>query len=278
MRRSVFAATIIALAVLACWYAYASVPNLAYDLGIAKPTVITGQTYISESGYYVLTGDVSCANITGEDACIVFHGHVPDFVLDCRGHSITGPGGSGPGRWFPADGIEIHSSAGGTVKNCVVKDFGLIGILLHHSAYNTIINNTVTNSKLGIYNDGCGYNDIVNNTVANNNYGIYLFLQSSNHVSIANNTADGNEIAGIYLFQSPHDNSLSGNTANNNGEYGIWLDPAHNITLAGNTACGNAEADVYCANSTVIDGGGNVCGHGPAACGGTAVNCVADCH
>jgi len=276
MARPVLVVALLVLSVLAGWYAYASVPNLAYALGIAKPTVITGQTYISESGYYVLDGDVSCANITGEDACIVFHGHVPDFVLDCRGHSITGPSRPGPGRWFPADGIEIHSSAGGTVKNCVVKDFGLIGIFLHHSAYNTIINNTVTNSKLGIYNDGCGYNDIINNTVTNNNYGIYLFLPSSNHVSIANNTADANEIAGIYLFQSPHDNSLSGNTANANGKYGIWFDPAYNITLAGNTACGNPGGDVSCANSTVIDGGGNVCGQSSVTCGGS-IRCAGGC-
>jgi parallel beta-helix repeat protein len=276
MKKPVFAVLLFSVAiliVLIVWHVYANILGPSYvSMLLGRPTIITGQTSISESGYYILNDDISCSNITGEAACISFDGGSGNFILDCRGHSITGPG-----RRYPTGGIEVHSTIGGTVKNCVVKDFNLVGILLHHSVYNTILNNTVTNSNLGIYNDGCSYNKIINNTVINNHYGIYLFLPSSHYVSIINNTANNNEIAGIYLFNSPSNNTLTGNTVNNNSKYGIWFNPASGTTLNGNMICGNSEVDVLCTNSSVIDEGNNVCLPELINCGSTNINCINSC-
>jgi len=278
MAKVLFAIIFLSLAALAVFYLYiipkpSSVPGFPEN-----PIVITRQAFISESGYYILSGDISCANLSTEEACISFGGKIDNFLLDCRGHSITGKVimRDNRSRALLANGIEIHLDAHGTLKNCVVQGFGISGILLHHSSGNTITNNTLLDNQIGIYNDGSPNNSITNNIAINNTYGIYVFLEESSNVLVANNTANDNA-EGIYFFDSPLNGIITGNTANNNRNYGIWLNLAYNITVAGNRLCGNPKGSMLCENSTVIDNGGNICEEGTISCGGMGIRCADGC-
>jgi parallel beta-helix repeat protein len=271
MRKLVFTVLLLSSAILIAWYIYANILNPApISILLKNPTVITGKTQIFQNGYYILTDDISCSNVEHEEACVAFSGKIDNFLFDCQGHSITGPGGRNL-----AVGIMIDRNAHGTVKNCVIQNFALISIFLHHSDHNTIINNTIRNTRYGVYVDGSPYDSIINNALSNSDTGIYVFLEYTANLLIANNTVI-NGGTGIYFFQSPHDNIVIGNIVNNNS-YGIWFNPAYNNTLKDNKICNNSESNIHCPNSTVIDGGNNICNQGLIFCDGTNINCILGC-
>ena len=230
------------------WYVYTSILKPA-----TSPVVITGKTIINRSGTYILTNDISCTELIGEDTCIDIHGS--NIVLDCQNHVVLGPG-----ERSPTIGIGISPrDEYVTIKNCNVQKF-YIGIRTAHNGLNSIINNIASNNTfIGIYLDNVRDHTLINNTANYNDWGIYLFLESDYNILI-NNTANNNDIFGFYLTQSSHNN-----------------------TLIGNQACGNAlewkrkeAGDVFCLNSTMVDEGGNICNPVGPNCGGT-INCNAGC-
>jgi parallel beta-helix repeat protein len=188
------------------------------------------------------------------------------ITLLCNGHSITG-------GVYSADGILAGGVSGVTIKLCNVKNFG-VGIHLNGfnqgqpTSNNTIKNNVVEGSHVGIAIDYSDSNTVKNNTANNNtnsagtiavgialfqaNFNtlndnaadsnvIGIFLQDSDYNILNNNTADSNFL-GIILFDADS-NILNNNTANLNIYDGILLttefDGSNTNTVKNNTADGN---------------------------------------
>lgn len=259
MRKLFFAIGLLVLVISISWYVYTSILKPA-----TSPVVITGQTKINQNGIYILTNDISCTELVGEDVCIGIFGS--NIVLDCQNHVILGPGArSRTVRNVGAGTIGIQISPRDeyvTIKNCNVQKFH-IGIRTAHNGLNSIINNIASNNTdLGIYLDNARNNTLINNTANYNNKGIYLFLESDYNILI-NNTANNNEIHGFYLIESSHNNTLMGNQACGNG-------------LKWKIGKSIGAGDVSCLNSTMVDEGGNICNPVGPNCGGT-INCNAGC-
>ena len=254
MRKTILIFLSLFLVISISWYVYTSILRPS-----TSPVVITGRTIIDQSGTYILTNDISCTELVGEDTCINIFGS--NIVLDCQNHVVLGPG-----ERSMTIGIGISPrDEYVTIKNCNVQKF-YIGIRTAHNGLNSIINNIVSNNTdIGIYLDNARDHTLINNTANYNSKGIYLFLESNYNILI-NNTANNNDFFGFYLIQSSHNN-----------------------TLIDNQACGNAldyfpalgerkeAGDVFCSNSTMVDEGGNICNPVGPNCGGT-INCNAGCH
>ena len=224
---------------------------------LTEPVVISGKTEINQSGTYILTNDISCAELAVESTCIAIH--ASNLILDCQNHMVLGPGGR-----VPAIGIQISpSDEYVTIKNCNIQKF-YIGIHTAHNGLNSIINNTANNNiDIGIYLDNVVNHTLANNTASYNTLGIKLFQDSNNNILI-NNTATNN-LRGIYLVNSSLDNVLIDNyICGNTVDIKEYIERMN----AGDIVCDD--------DSTVIDRGGNICDSVRSNCKGI-VNCNAGC-
>ncbi|ADE35675.1 right-handed parallel beta-helix repeat-containing protein [Methanohalophilus mahii] len=142
-------------------------------------------------------------------------------------------------------GIRIEGNHSTIINNIVSNN--KLGITLFISDNNNITGNTASgNNYAGIYLQLSDNNDLNDNIVSENNqYGIYLasaggISRSNNFI---NNTVSKNN-KGIFL-QSPQDSTLTDNTVFNNTNDGITLDSfgdlfyVENNTLIGNTVLNN---------------------------------------
>jgi len=276
-------------------------------------TVITGKTVISDSGIYILDGDISCT-LTAEDACIEIQ--APDVTLDCQGHSITRANtdtrnAANIGIFVAGGGME-DMNARNTVRNCRIEKFA-IGIFLK-TRYSNFLNNTISNNGIGIYyDDYSSYNNFINNTVNdNNNRGVYLFMRSSNN-TFTGNIIRNNGIYGIIITCAAYYNTFSNNVIENNGydstsdDYGGGIDVlnAYANVFSGNRICNNSktirckfdaamegindmcipqgdihfvQADINAQEAGIlVDGGGNICESDSVSCDGTSISCNGGC-
>ncbi|MFX0207225.1 MAG: NosD domain-containing protein [Candidatus Hodarchaeota archaeon] len=137
-------------------------------------------------------------------------------------------------------GIALHDSlncsiSDNTIRNCTFS------VALSSSNHSILTrNNASYNKGVGIHLDSSSYNTLAENTATNSVDGIILI--SSSYNTLAENNASYNEDAAIIVSWSSNNNMLTGNTATNNG-IGIVLGnryggdtPSHNTTLIGNTA------------------------------------------
>jgi parallel beta-helix repeat protein len=221
----------------------------------SEPMVLTGKSIINQSGTYILTNDISCAELAGESTCIAIY--ASNLILDCQNHVVLGPGGR-----IISIGIQIspHDEYV-TIKNCNVQKFH-IGIRTAHNGLNSIINNTANNNTdIGIYLDNVVNHTLANNTASHNNLGIKLFQKSNNNILI-NNTATNN-LRGIYLVNSSLDNVLIDNYI-----CGNTVDIEEDIERlnAGDIVCDD--------DSSITDKGNNICLRNS---GCENVNCNAGC-
>ncbi|MHC4640738.1 MAG: right-handed parallel beta-helix repeat-containing protein [Planctomycetota bacterium] len=95
-------------------------------------------------------------------------------------------------------GINCSTGSSPTIKNCIVEENGLTGILSYQSSA-TIINNKIRENGAGINLLGGGAQQIKNNWIYENNNGLIFSGVSENKV-IRNNTIVGNTAAGIYKY------------------------------------------------------------------------------
>ena len=135
-------------------------------------------------------------------------------------------------------------------------DGGSAGIYLDNGVSNcNIFDNNASYNFLGIYLPSSSDNNTLANNTANSNdmYGI-LLMQSCNNNTLANNTANSNTQQGIVVEHS-NNNTLTDNTANSNGGNGIYLWSSSNNTLTDNTANSNTMHGIYlylsCNNNTL---------------------------
>ena len=139
-------------------------------------------------------------------------------------------------------GIRLEFVSNGSLINNNVSN-NRIGISLFESQNNTISGNIANNNNQhGIYLTGSEFNIISGNAVNNNTSGIFLYF-FSNHNVISGNTANNNFYEGLGIWTGVR-NVISGNTANNNSHQGISLGGGYFNTISGNTA-NNNEYGLY---------------------------------
>jgi parallel beta-helix repeat protein len=117
------------------------------------------------------------------------------------------------------------------------NEYDIDGIHLKHSDYNTLENNTASNSYCGIHIDYSGNNKLAGNNASGNDGGISM-THGSNDNTLADNIANSNEWYGIAI-DSSNNNNLSNNTANTNDHYGISMYKSSSNTITGNTLSDN---------------------------------------
>lgn len=205
---------------------------------------------LNQSGEtYVLTGDI--VQLTNSDCIII---QADNVTLDCKNHSITGPGNAGEYH-----GIRVSNVYGATVVNCDVEGFGHAGIRVDGGGNHLIENNISSNNYYrgmsivssngnmishnlvsdnvnvwgGIQLANSDYNTIVQNTIQNNPANIRIVADSDSN-KIVGNMIDGGG-TGILISNDgsniPNDNNVVNNevTGTINGIYIIGTD--HNTIV-----------------------------------------------
>ena len=117
-----------------------------------------------------------------------------------------------------SEGILFAYTRNSRIENVIALNnkYGIYGIFLDVCSNNIIVNNSVSNSYIGICHIG-NSNTITNNNVSNSSYGISL---SGSDNTITNNNISLNDQYGISLRGS--DNTITNNSISNN-RYGIYL-------------------------------------------------------
>ncbi len=181
-------------------------------------------------------------------------------------------GGSGPGNYTKIQDAIDNASSGETIyvyngtyyENIVVdKSLSLVGedrntTMIDGNGIGTVIYSmtanwlnitefTITNSGSGLFDAGMkiyssqrGY--IANNNILNNKEGI--FLASSSHVTIANNTVSLSDGMGIELNVCTHI-VITNNSVLSNGAHGVWPNFSDNIVVMDNDLSWNSNHGLY---------------------------------
>jgi parallel beta-helix repeat protein len=133
-----------------------------------------------------------------------------NVVLDCAGHSITGPGwGDGVLVEPPGEGL----ISGVTVRNCVLQGF-VRGIVAARSTDATLESNTVQASASGVQVESSSGFSVTGNVVDAAGWGVILFNGDDGVVSGNTVTIDGYDWSiGFGLEQGSERNAVSDNVA-----------------------------------------------------------------
>jgi hypothetical protein len=229
MKRSLMGIVKASIVLVALLCAFAGTTGFAADGQI--DILPTGKaTYtISNSGSYILCGDVTmsvnvdCINIT-----------TSDVTIDLNGHTISG---ISPGS---ASGINGQYADQVRIFNGTIKHFGANGIILRDNA--TISNVTVqANSNTGIKVEKGG--NIIKVTASlNDHYGIWGNSCCLIENCVARGNASVGDKAGIYVVSdSTVKDCVAYNNSNTKGNssdsYGILT--GNGCTIINNTCTGN---------------------------------------
>jgi len=128
-------------------------------------------------------------------------------------------------------GIYFRNTGNSKIENITSSNSDNGIDILWDSSNNTIINNTVISSNMGIYLQDSSSNTLINNIAKANIEGIYIVSSPNN--TLTNNTAITNSDHGIYLLASSHNNTITNNTISSNGN-GIYLDSSTDNTIYNN--------------------------------------------
>jgi parallel beta-helix repeat protein len=186
------------------------------------------------SGNYYLTQDVS-----SDGTCFTIAAN--SVTLDCKGYTIS------YSQTDAGDGIDINGYNSTTVKNCnIIQDgeYESYGIAIELSYYNTITNNTVTNTNnFGIALSNSSNNTFADNTVTTtgNSYVSSIYLEVSSNNTFTSNNITGTDSFGIYITEASGNNTLNNNIIATTGSEvsSIYLENSSDSnTLTGNTITG----------------------------------------
>jgi parallel beta-helix repeat protein len=128
-----------------------------------------------------------------------------NISIDCNGRNITGNGVAGnAGIYTNQNNVNI--------RNCNIYNFST-GISYYNSSYNTILNNTISNSSLyGIsLNASSNYNNVTNNIINSNGKGIYVWMSGKELISGNNVT-----VPAQYALNIDGPSNLGYNVVNDN--------------------------------------------------------------
>jgi parallel beta-helix repeat protein len=157
-----------------------------------------------------------------------------------------------------SSGIYTLRSQHTTIKNNIIRNGAVYGILLYDSDNNTVSNNNISNNKIGIYLlDKCSNNMISNNKISNNQYiGVIVGIDECEKNTICKNNIGNNKI-GIHV--QSNQNLFFQNSITNN-DLGINITSHSFNTIYHNNFVNNNRSAYDNANNTWDDGypsGGN---------------------
>ncbi|MBU0591358.1 MAG: right-handed parallel beta-helix repeat-containing protein [Candidatus Micrarchaeota archaeon] len=202
--------------------------------GLSSAVDIITCTNLSWSGvtYDVISPISGGEGLTGR--CFLIN--QSNVTLDCHGYSFNGAGYE--------YGVVVNASDENgvgniTVKNCIIHDYDVTGILINDSDWNNITNNTLYQDdgqvqNYGVLINGSSGNNVTNNTAYNHTF--YGFFENySSYNNISNNTGRNNSESGFYSAYSNY-STMNQNLAYNNTLYGFYLISTNNHTLNNNIA------------------------------------------
>lgn len=276
--------------------------NIIADFVNISGFTVTGATYCSEEPAGIYLSNADYCNITRNNAsnnCDGIYldssstnnitdntansnGNVGIYLVSSANNTISGNTAN-----MNDDGILLSSSKNITVTNNNVYDNNDYGISLYSSSNITLTNNTVNLNNYGILLYSSNSNTLTNNTFTNDG----LFVSSSYHSDVANNTVNGKPL--VYLEEAAdyaitatagqvilvnctnitvsnqevssasvgvelvntNNSTIINNTANVN-YYGIYLDSSSTNNITDNTASNNIFAGIllyYSGTNTLIN-------------------------
>ena len=198
-----------------------------------------------------------------------------NVTLDCKGHTVSGPG-AGP----PYVGILLDGTTGVTVRNCKVTAFenGIVvagwsrpssgntliantsfgnvfsGLALLNSSGNTVKANSASDQTFGGFalEHASGNVLVENRAVRNGRHGFGLTASQEN--TLQSNASNGNGGNGFDAVDGSDRNTMKLNVANNNVEAGFVIRSAQENALRSNTANNNGFLGflVHLASSNVL--------------------------
>ncbi|PJA88411.1 MAG: hypothetical protein CO139_03255 [Candidatus Moranbacteria bacterium CG_4_9_14_3_um_filter_36_9] len=163
-----------------------------------------------------------------------------------------------------------YPSTGNIIRDNIIYNSGGPGVWLMINsanlsdpvtANNTVRNNIVYDSLVGIFNDkGAINNNFYNNTLYNNGTGIALgdngSVINASGSNVKNNIVSGSTIAGIDIVSTGHPTSLDYNLYYNNAVLGKWHSVDYN-TLAGWQTVSSGDTNTLISDPQFLDAGNN---------------------
>ena len=207
------------------------------------PCIVDGSTlYVGGSGpgNYTRIQD-AIDNATDGDTVYVYNGVYLENVVINKSLNVVGQnktttiidgGQNGDVVWVSADWVYINRF---TIKNSSSLSSG---VKIYTQSNNSVIDNIITNNRIGISLEYSGDNNLIlENTITANQYrGIFLY--SSRYNIIRENTITANQDNGIHLRFSCN-TTVTGNLISSNTKAGISLE----VTSCNNTIIDNTVQD-----------------------------------
>ncbi|NNK02723.1 MAG: hypothetical protein HKP58_20105 [Desulfatitalea sp.] len=177
--------------------------------------------------------------------------------------------------WGPY-GIYIDQSNGSRFSDNIIEDHGMEGIYLRDGISCTISGNAITrcrrgievfgaenctiadnstsaNTQDGIHTINCGIGISISGNTSDSNAEVGIFVESSSHAVVMDNSANWNDLSGIVIYSSSSSN-VSRNTVTWNDDYGIYINHSDNCTVSDNSTVRNSSGIQlnYADNNTIL--------------------------
>lgn len=196
-------------------------------------TITCGQE-ITQS--VTLESDLNCMD-SGTDGILIGANNI---VLDCAGHTITGPVSSS--AMTGLTGITLVHANGVTVKNCHVVYFDNGFVVRSNSSNNTLVSDKADNNgNYGFYITSNSNGNQITNGQASHNGGYGFIIESgSSKNQFDNNLSSGNTRAGFVALTGTTDNTFENDTSYENLQDGFIISSSSGDVLKSSQAIGNA--------------------------------------
>ncbi|MBI9039280.1 MAG: right-handed parallel beta-helix repeat-containing protein [Bacteroidales bacterium] len=144
------------------------------------------------------------------------------------------------------NGIVISYSFDNTIEeNIIIEHNSNAGIYISNSDNNNIINNEITNNRLGMGVGSSENNFISQNNISNNGYFGGIYHETSSNNTYSGNIISNNEKNGIRIQNNSSSNTIIGNKIFGNGEYGIKIIASNSNMINHNNFCENLLGNAY---------------------------------
>jgi parallel beta-helix repeat protein len=198
---------------------------LTFKYTQSNPNEISSCTNIDSPGVYTLT-----TSITNSPSTVCINITASDVIFDGQGNNIDGDdSGTDYGVYAYNSSTTITNV---TVKNLVVTDW-YYGIYYKNVENSTesIRNNTLnSNNRYGIYLESSNNITLVNNTALDN---LFYGISSSNN-NLTSNNASLNGLDGILVSSLSNNNVIEDNVLTRNNDNGIRLSSSSNSNTISN--------------------------------------------